>query len=566
MALKRKAAKAPNTPKTPEENGVPRGLRLVGKTLSSQVRVSFGMLIVLSLVSLLVIIVLGLMISALANTMEVERIPFAQEMVRIDQSLDDFYSNVTDYGLGISSGYFSAQTTYQTLHYAVARALEITTNEGFKSILNISLQNLEQLNELLVTVDLSAPDAGALQIAEMDGIFVEMTADILPIVEMAWTTLQDDSKTTVQLTRWLRYSSYGLAALVFIVGVIASTWTSKALSFVSKQVNSSNEQIRKRAFDAAASAEEVASSADQITHAMEEVAASVEQVTVGSGQSASATQEISNMMSRIHQMVQQIASGADRTLREFSVFSERVAKTEEVASRGQVMAEATDVAIKAAFESEQGASAGLQRLNEEVLRINEILTFIKNISTQTELLALNASIEAARAKEHGRGFAVVADEIKKLSNQSSQYTQQISEIIDHINQVHEQIVAEFGQNLASSQVVVQQASSLKDGFIEFANGLRKMKANMIQLVEIAKGQYDTTKDSSLLADRVLASTEQIAAQVEQVSAAMEELGATVQEVLAASEEMRANAVTQVESATELNTITDSVAEEIKRLV
>ncbi|HBL48789.1 MAG TPA: hypothetical protein DDZ65_00855, partial [Firmicutes bacterium] len=61
-------------------------------------------------------------------------------------------------------------------------------------------------------------------------------------------------------------------------------------------------------------------------------------------------------------------------------------------------------------------------------------------------------------------------------------TQQISEIIDHINQVHEQIVAEFGQNLASSQVVVQQASSLKDGFIEFANGLRKMKANMIQLV------------------------------------------------------------------------------------
>ena len=127
-------------------------------------------------------------------------------------------------------------------------------------------------------------------------------------------------------------------------------------------------------------------------------------------------------------------------------------------------------------------------------------------------------------------------------------------------------MAEFGQNLASSQVVVQQASSLKDGFIEFANGLKKLKVNMVQLVEIAKGQYDTTKDSSLLADRVLASTEEIAAQVEQVSAAMEELSATVEEVLAASEEMRANAMTQSESATELNSITDSVAEELKRLV
>lgn len=563
MATKRTASKAP---KALKERDIPSGLRLFGKTLSSQVRVSFGMLIVLSLVSLLVIIVLGLMISALANTMEVERIPFAQEMVRIDQSLDDFYNNVTDYGLGISSGVFQAEISYETLHYAVTRALDITNNQGFKSILNISLRNLEQLHGLLVSVDLSVPDAGAIQFLEMDGMFVEMTADILPIVEMAWTTLQDDSKTTVQLTRWLRYSSLGLAALVLVVGVVAAIWTGKALAFVSKQVNSSNEQIRKRAFDAAASAEEVASSADQITHAMEEISSSVEQVTVGSSQSASATQEISNMMSRIHQMVQQIASGADRTLHEFSVFSENVAKTEEVATRGQAMAEATDAAIKAAFESEQGASAGLQRLNEEVLRINEILTFIKNISTQTELLALNASIEAARAKEHGRGFAVVADEIKKLSNQSSQSTQQISEIIDHINQVHEQIVAEFGQNLASSQVVVQQASSLKDGFTEFANGLKKLKANMIQLVEIAKGQYDTTKDSSLLADRVLASTEEIAAQVEQVSAAMEELSATVQEVLAASEEMRTNAVTQVESATELNTITDSVAEELKRLV
>lgn len=569
MAVKRETSNTPKVKKEPRESknrGVPGGLKLFGRTLSNQVQLSFGMLIVLSLVSLSVIIVLALMISSIANRMEVERIPFAQEMVRIDETFDVLSKNITDYGLGVSSGYFQAESTYETLHYAMSRALEITTNKGFQSSLNITLKNLEKLHELLASVDLDSPDAGAVQFAEMDALFVEMKADVLPIVEMAWTTLQDDSDETVKHARWLRISSMGMAILILIVGIIASIWINKALAFVSKQVNSSNEQIRKRAFDAAASSEKVASSADQISHAMKEISSSVEQVTVGSSQSASATQEISNMMSRIHQMVQQIAAGADRTLREFSIFSENVAKTEEVAIRGQAMAEATDAAIKSAFESEKGASAGLQRLNEEVLRINEILTFIKNISTQTELLALNASIEAARAKEHGRGFAVVAEEIKKLSNQSSQSTQQISEIIDHINQVHEQIVAEFGQNLASSQVVVQQASSLKDGFIEFANGLKKLKVNMVQLVEIAKGQYDTTKDSSLLADRVLASTEEIAAQVEQVSAAMEELSATVEEVLAASEEMRANAMTQSESATELNSITDSVAEELKRLV
>ncbi|MGI5854543.1 MAG: hypothetical protein ACOX8I_09525, partial [Bacillota bacterium] len=243
MAVKRETSNTPKVKKEPRESknrGVPGGLKLFGRTLSNQVQLSFGMLIVLSLVSLSVIIVLALMISSIANRMEVERIPFAQEMVRIDETFDVLSKNITDYGLGVSSGYFQAESTYETLHYAMSRALEITTNKGFQSSLNITLKNLEKLHELLASVDLDSPDAGAVQFAEMDALFVEMKADVLPIVEMAWTTLQDDSDETVKYARWLRISSMGMAILILIVGIIASIWINKALAFVSKQVNSSN--------------------------------------------------------------------------------------------------------------------------------------------------------------------------------------------------------------------------------------------------------------------------------------------------------------------------------------
>ncbi|HBL48704.1 MAG TPA: hypothetical protein DDZ65_00410, partial [Firmicutes bacterium] len=186
--------------------------------------------------------------------------------------------------------------------------------------------------------------------------------------------------------------------------------------------------------------------------------------------------------------------------------------------------------------------------------------------TQTDLLSLNASIEASRLKEHGHGFSVVADEIKKLSQQTAQATDQIGNIVDQINGVSKQVVEELSLNLSTTQNIVQQAGTMRDSFNGIADGVRRLAALMEQVVAEARQQSRHSLESSELSEKVMMNTGQIAAQVEEVSAAMEELSSTVQEVLASSEEMRSRAHTQAETATELNKLADVVSEEINRLV
>ena len=144
-----------------------------------------------------------------------------------------------------------------------------------------------------------------------------------------------------------------------IVGIIALSGLTKHLPLSASRLISSNEQIRKRAFDAAASSEKVASSADQISHAMKEISSSVEQVTVGSSQSASATQEISNMMSRIHQMVQQIAAGAIGRCASLHFLRKMLLRLKKWPFVARLAKQ--NAAIKSAFESEKRCQCGLQR-------------------------------------------------------------------------------------------------------------------------------------------------------------------------------------------------------------
>lgn len=371
---------------------------------------------------------------------------------------------------------------------------------------------------------------------------------------------------SVAAVHGLRTISAVVAAVAAALGFLFGRNIFRALKSITQSVKDSSARIQERAAGTAVSADEMASSADQVSRAMEEVASSVEQVTVGSGHSAEATQDIATMIGQIHQSVQNVAEGAGRTLKSVEAFYQDVTSAGQAVDRGTQMAEASNQAMSLALAAEEGFSANLARLTDEIGRAVQMLGSIKSISSQTELLALNASIEAARAREHGRGFAVVADEIKKLSEQTAGSAEEITDIVEHISVVNQQVVTEMGQNLARARAVIEQAAALKLTFDDIARGVRSLVALMNGIVQEAKRQSQDARTSTELSQKVLMSTEEIAAQVEQVSAAMEELGSTVQEVLAASEEMRSTARMQAETSAELLSIVDEVAAEMKRMV
>jgi methyl-accepting chemotaxis protein len=182
------------------------------------------------------------------------------------------------------------------------------------------------------------------------------------------------------------------------------------------------------------------------------------------------------------------------------------AVNETVAGMADIQAVVTDAADK------------VQQLGVLGGQIGAVIETIDEIAEQTNLLALNAAIEAARAGEHGRGFAVVADEVRKLAERSSRETRQIADLIEKVQVGTEQAVA-----------------AMRRGAEEVANGTARADeagralGDILQAVENTVGQVTD----------IATAAQQLATGAGSVTEAMASMGVVVEQNTAASEEMAA---------------------------
>ena len=185
------------------------------------------------------------------------------------------------------------------------------------------------------------------------------------------------------------------------------------------------------------------------------------------------------------------------------------------------------------ISSTENASKEIELLSDKATLINNIIDTITGIAQQTNLLALNASIEAARAGEAGRGFAVVADEIKKLSEQSTESTQKIDEILKEIVTV----VGSARDTMAYNSSIVQESSTQLDTTVDVFKVMIESSEEVITTIGLLNQELNS----------ITALKEQMLASMEKLSVISDNSAESTKEISSSTEEQVVSVETVMEA-------------------
>jgi len=329
-------------------------------------------------------------------------------------------------------------------------------------------------------------------------------------------------------------------------------------------------QINATSQSVAATSEELSSNSEEASKATQQVAQTIEQVAKGSNNQAASVTEIVKAMDQMDQAIQQVASGAGEQSKNAITTTDRVndmvhkidmmadgmkevkqvaEQNGEVAENGGKSVEKTVNGMLKVKEAVFDSAKKIAELGEQSQKIGEIIQVIDDIAEQTNLLALNAAIEAARAGEHGKGFAVVADEVRKLAERSGKATKEIADLITNIQRGTKVAVESMEIGTKEVEEGVTLARDAGYSLNEIITGVENTRENVNRIMGVINDILAGSQEVSDAINNVAAITEENTAATEEMAASTQQVNSAIQNVVVVSEE-NASSAEEVSASTE----------------
>jgi methyl-accepting chemotaxis protein len=259
----------------------------------------------------------------------------------------------------------------------------------------------------------------------------------------------------------------------------------------------------------ARSSNDVSSAAETLDKAAEQMAAGIDQAAMQIDSVATASEEMSKTSSEIAQNCVAAVKSSDEAA--------------QSASTGETVTQQTITIMNRISDRVKDSAEVIRSLGTRSDQIGQIVGLINDVADQTNLLALNAAIEAARAGEHGRGFAVVADEVRKLAERTSHATKEISDTIYAMQAETRKAVASMEEGVEEVSIGTSEAAKSGDALQEILDQINRVTSEINQIA-VASAQETST-------------TNEIASSIQQISGVMQDTALRIQENSNASSQL-----------------------------